>query len=829
MIRASLSLFGVLGALPLQAQNGAILGIVRDEGNEPVARVAVHLTGTTLQDITDTEGRFHLAPVADGEHRLEVRALGYGPVDRAVTVSGGTQVVILVRVERRVFNLGAILVEGASRTPEEMLETPVAISVAPREALRAATLSGETPRALRQMPGVDVVQSDLFDYNINVRGFNSTLNRSLLVLVDGRDVAIPFLGSQEWAGLSFAPEDLEQIEFVRGPGSALYGANAFNGVVNITTPSAREAIGTRVTIGGGGRETFRADIRHGGQLRDGRLGYRVSAGYQRALGWSVSRTRYDGADFAAEYAPATADPVIAPPPGFEQRPVNGQSADPATGTASGDALPVVNYYGAGRADWYRGNGTFTLDGGMAHVENEIFMTGIGRFQVGAARRPWARARWESTGFMVSGWYSSRVALEPQRLLLNNQLVDDHSAIWQVETQITRMVGRQITLILGSSARVQQVNTNETLMEAADDDRTDGYYAAFTQLDWRLAPRLRLVTAARLDAGNLFDPQFSPRSALIWRVGAEHALRVTASRAFLTPSQIEYFLSGTATVQDLTPLEDGLRVSPLGAALAAVPQGTLFSNSSAVPVLVRGNRNLRPEGVLSVELGYKGRPLLPLFLTVDVFASRRTDFVTSLLPATGVNPEYAAWTAPAEIGPALQPVVEGAVRQALKGTLAQYGLTRLRDGTTAIVLSYGNAGLAEDYGLESGASLWLAESVRLDGSATWYRSRIKQQAAGDTLVPNTPTLKGAFGVSYQGANGVEFGVDARGQRSFEWRSGIYRGTIPAFATLDVNAAWQVHPLLRLHGIAMNVLGERHFEAYGGAVTGRRILGGLTATF
>ena len=85
--------------------------------------------------------------------------------------------------------------------------------------------------ALQSVPGVDVVQSGVNDFNVNARGFNSSLNRRVLVLQDGRDLAIAFLGSQEWNGMTQPLEDLGKVEMVRGPGSALYGANAFSGVV----------------------------------------------------------------------------------------------------------------------------------------------------------------------------------------------------------------------------------------------------------------------------------------------------------------------------------------------------------------------------------------------------------------------------------------------------------------------------------------------------------------------------------------------------------------------------------------------------------------------
>ena len=125
-----------------------------------------------------------------------------------------------------------------------------------------------------------MVQSGVNDFNINARGFNSSLNRRMLVLQDGRDLSIAFLGAQEWNGMVQPLEDLGRMEVVRGPGSALYGANAFSGVVNIITPEAREVIGTKLTLGGGELETFRGDLRQAGVFGGDRFGYRFNARLQ---------------------------------------------------------------------------------------------------------------------------------------------------------------------------------------------------------------------------------------------------------------------------------------------------------------------------------------------------------------------------------------------------------------------------------------------------------------------------------------------------------------------------------------------------------------------
>src|SRR5262249_28377666 len=142
------------------------------------------------------------------------------------------------------------------------------------------------------------------DMNVNTRGFNSTLNRRILVLQDGRDLAITFIGSQEWGAMSTSLEDLGRMEMGRGPGAALYGANAFSGGLNITTPSGREAVGTRLSIGGGELSTFRADMRHAGVFNRGQLGYKVTGGYSRSDTWSRSRTTFDSLSLRTEYASA---------------------------------------------------------------------------------------------------------------------------------------------------------------------------------------------------------------------------------------------------------------------------------------------------------------------------------------------------------------------------------------------------------------------------------------------------------------------------------------------------------------------------------------------
>ena len=118
---------------------------------------------------------------------------------------------------------------------------------------------------------------------VSMRGFNQRLSNKVLVLVDGRSVYIDLLGATLWATFPIGVEDIERIEVVRGPGSALYGADAFNGVVNIITKPPGEG-GSGVNVGYGTHNAAHGTVWANG--RDSELAYRLSAGYDYVPRWS---------------------------------------------------------------------------------------------------------------------------------------------------------------------------------------------------------------------------------------------------------------------------------------------------------------------------------------------------------------------------------------------------------------------------------------------------------------------------------------------------------------------------------------------------------------
>jgi outer membrane receptor for ferrienterochelin and colicins len=858
-----------LGALCLPAnapaqEAGTVHGkVTRRDGGTPLSGVSVTIQGTGIAGVTGPDGVYRLERVPAGQQTISFRWLGYQPQQAAVTVTPGGSATVDVALRAQPVALQEVVVT-ASRAPERVVEAPAAVAVADISEIRAAGATGQLPRAIENLPGVDLVQSGMTDFNVNSRGFMSSLNRRVLVLQDGRDLAVALLGAQEWS--SNPPlEDGARVEFVRGPGSALYGANAFSGVLSITTPAARDIAGARLTVTGGELNTFNVNLRQAGVFSHGRFGYKVEGGYSTSDTWSRSRTSRSA--FESEYAAATSDSVDLPPFGNELRPLNGETLDISTGAVSGSRDPILDVVGTGRLDYYAaGGGVGTVEGGVAQVQNELIVTGIGRVQVTRAVRPWARATWGTRAYNLQAWYTGRSSLDPQYSLASGLPIEEHSAIFHVEGQFNHaFLDDKLHVVAGASFRSQHVNTDTTLMSLADDDRTDRFYAGYGQLEYSPTPQLRLVGAARWDDGNLFHAQFSPKAAVVFSPTRNHSLRLTFNQAFQTPSYVEFFLRTPVEAPQTGPavLEQSLEGffqqvnAQLGAGVADLnlPNDLQWNFSTLTPALALGNPNLDVEHVTGWELGYKGQLSRKAYVTIDGYINTLKNFVTDLLPH--VNPDYPQFslTDNVDVGAKLAALdtrvqqlqtgglISAAQAGQLRGAIAQlqagYGqlalapeaqlLATLPGNQRAFVVSYTNAGRVIERGVELGAGYYLNDELKLEGSYTYFDFTVKDSLVGSALVPNTPRHKGTFTASYAGAQGLDAAATFRVIDSYDWASGVFAGPIPASEMLDINLGYRVNNYVRFFAVGTDVFDQRRFMIYGGSVNGRRIVGGVTATF
>lgn len=158
-----------------------------------------------------------------------------------------------------------IQVTSVSRSPSQLSAAPSALQVITGDQIRRSGVTS-LPEALRLANNLNVAQKNANAWGISARGFNTELANKLLVMVDGRTVYTPLFSGVRWDAQDYLLEDIDRIEVISGPGGALWGANAVNGVINITSKDARATQGVYFETGLGSELQSAVSLRYGGQL-----------------------------------------------------------------------------------------------------------------------------------------------------------------------------------------------------------------------------------------------------------------------------------------------------------------------------------------------------------------------------------------------------------------------------------------------------------------------------------------------------------------------------------------------------------------------------------
>ena len=456
------------------------------------------------------------------------------------------------------------VVVTASRSEEQLINAPAAVSVINTAAIESspATNIGEL---LRAVPGMNVTQVSARDVNITTRGATSTLSTSQLALVDGRTVYLDFFGMVMWDLIPTNPHEIKQIEVVRGPASAVWGANAMTGVVNVITRSPRELArdggGNAVTIGFGG---FNRDVT-GRDQSAGTLFY-VNGSHAYAVDdkWSYKVS----AGFFTQDAlprPTGTLPSGTPYPPFAN---------------SGTSQPKFD----GRVDYdMTDGGRITVAGGVAGTEG-IIHTGIGPFDVdNSSRLTYTTLRYTKGGRRVA-FFSNLLHGDAANLLTRgvNGLpiaLGFDTKTFDVEAGDVYAIGTRHALSYGGNFRH---NAFDITIAPDAEDRNEG--GAYVQDEIFLGNRFRWVIGGRIDKFSSIDNAvFSPRTTLMYKPAADQTLRVSFNKAFRAPSLINNHLN----VGILTPVT-----------LPVIGQFLL-------PTLALGNPDLEEETLTAFEIGYTG--------------------------------------------------------------------------------------------------------------------------------------------------------------------------------------------------------------------------------
>ena len=220
-----------------------ISGNVVDQNNEPIPGANIVIVGKTIGTVTDFDGNFILATSEVPPFRLEISSIGYSNATQDIT--SANQTVSIVLNESQTF-LDEVVI-SASRTPERIFESPVTVERMGLETIKSTT-AADFYGGLENLKGVDVNTNSLTFKSVNTRGFASFANTRFMQLVDGMDNSTPALNFPIGNLVGMVETDVLSVELLPGASSALYGANAFNGILFMRSKSPFDYEGISVSI-----------------------------------------------------------------------------------------------------------------------------------------------------------------------------------------------------------------------------------------------------------------------------------------------------------------------------------------------------------------------------------------------------------------------------------------------------------------------------------------------------------------------------------------------------------------------------------------------------
>ena len=417
------------------------------------------------------------------------------------------------------------VVVSASRSEEKLINAPATMSVITSDAIQNAP-SKNFADLLRTVPGLNVAQVSARDINVTSRAATGTLATGQLALLDGRSLYQDFFGFVMWDFLPVNFDEVKQIEVIRGPASAVWGANALYGVVNVITKSPREMQGTTAVVGFGGFD--RGDEPDAGSL------WYVSGTHAQAINdkWSykISAGGYSQDPMARPTGTVPCDrPSVCP---------SGPRGTYPAFKNEGAAQPKVD----GRVDYdYPDGRKLSVSGGVSGTEG-IMHTGIGPFDIPSGSvMGYAKANYTKQGFHVS-FFTNTLNGDADNLLTSDAqgkpiAFNFDTSTYDLEAADVRTFAAKHVVSYGGNLRF---NRFQLSIAPNADNREE--FGGYVQDEIFLSARFRWVVGGRVDHFDfLNDFVFSPRTTFMIKPSEDQTIRLSYNRAYRSPSVINNFL------------------------------------------------------------------------------------------------------------------------------------------------------------------------------------------------------------------------------------------------------------------------------------------------
>lgn len=280
-----------------------INGNVVDQNGEPIPGANIVIVGKAIGTTTDFDGNFVLQTSEVPPFQLSITSIGYS--DGQESITSNNQTIRVVLSEAQTF-LDEVVI-SASRTPERIFESPVTVERMGIETIKN-TASADFYGGLENLKGVDVNTNSLTFKSVNTRGFATFANTRFMQLVDGMDNSTPALNFPIGNLVGMVETDVLSVELLPGASSALYGANAFNGILFMRSknPFDYQGISTSIKRGftsqkaAGNNAYTDVGIRAAYKFSD-KFAAKVNFGYLKGTDWAANNIEgLDANNFLAE-------------------------------------------------------------------------------------------------------------------------------------------------------------------------------------------------------------------------------------------------------------------------------------------------------------------------------------------------------------------------------------------------------------------------------------------------------------------------------------------------------------------------------------------------
>ncbi len=818
-----------ISQMTIFSQNtGSIIGIIRDkQTNVVLPGATVKLKSTSQAVTTDSNGYYRISNLEAGRFTLVVSHIGYETKELPLVLKNADIVSFDVSLDV-VFRTGDEIVVSPSRRPEKITDAPASIQLIGRKELELyAGLN--LFELFSKVLGVETIRIGVDGINLNARGMNTIQNLKVFQMIDGRASMYlaspgPMLGNNA----SVNKEDLEKIEVLTGPQTALYGPNVHNLLVNIITKDPRIYTGTSVAVSAGNQSQFSGRFRYAAKI-DKKWAYKLTGEYAAGKDFPFYDSVKVGGGPMAAFGPRMAiperiDDVFRHYRGETHVYYNITPQAYIIVTAGGSKNDFTAIQGNGH-NQVRGMENVFLQGRYVspHVFINVYNVWVNTgFSLGIAA--YTRDLWNRLSSSITDPSNPNHRLTPDSAELNakritNRLAEKNQR-FNAEVQYNNLFEKAgLLLVTGLSTQLDRPKAyGNTLVDSFERIRIN-QFGIVLQLEKILPWNLRFVSAARWDHHTNYGDFFSPKFGLVKKI-AQGNLRMTWGQAYSMPSVSMQYASN------------------VGVFFGNLKGITYIPNQTNVNDNIRKvTTPLKVEKVSTIEFGYRGTVTKKLYLDANLYDGISKNFFNPGIAVGGRalivgdrrvthNPAFAG-----DIGPD----------------------DTLRNASFSAVFNFGDVRI---YGLDMGLTYTFNQHVNISIKYSWIGSDITKgnltnDANKDSMILadeknlNTPSNRVIASLDFQNLckQKLFLNLSARYVSQFDFYGGAQISTkqgegkwgmvgpysknfdwgpLGGFTSFDLGILYKFNSITSLGTNITNLFNTRQREAPGSPLIGRLIM-------